>query len=474
MNDALACVVLIPLFGAALSLVFARAAPRWVTGAVVLGTLASTIAISWAVGARGTLRHEVGGWGASLGINLRADGVASVMLLAVALVGTFVILGALRRREEPSGATPRFLSLWFFAWAALNALFLSADIFNLYVTLELATLAAVGLVALKGSREAVEAALRYLLFALPGSLVYLLGVALLYGSYATLDLGALETRVVPSLTTGVALALMTLGLCLKAALFPLHGWLPPAYVHSRHSVTALLAGLLGKGPFFVLLRVWIDVMPAEFSTQAGHLLGLMGAAGILWGSVLALGQTRLKPLIAYSSVAQTGYLFLVFPLGTSAAWSGGIYLAVSHAAAKASMFLAAGTIHRALGRDELAQMKGLARDLPVTFFSLALAGVSLMGMPPSGGFVAKWLLVRTALEGGQWWLAVVMLAGGLLAAGYVFKILRGAFQPPVEEIQLKPTPRTAELLPLALALLAFILGLIPKATLELLQVGMAR
>lgn len=474
MNGELAWAVLIPLFGAVFSLVAGRILARWVASATVLGNLLAAAAVTWSVSEHGTLQHKVGGWGAPLGINLRADGVAAVMLLAAAVVGALISVGSLRRHQGPPGAETGLLSLWFFSWAALNALFLSADIFNLYVTLELTTLAAVGLIAIKGSRDAVEAALRYLLFALPGSLVYLLGVAIVYGTYATLDLNVLGTRIEPSPTTGIALALMTLGLCLKAALFPLHGWLPPAYVSSRSSVSALLAALLGKGSFYVLLRVWISVMPTELAPRAGQLLGVLGAAGIIWGSLLALGQARLKPLIAYSSVAQIGYLFLVFPLGTNAAWSGGIYLAISHAAAKASMFLAVGTIQRAIGRDDLADMRGLARDLPLTFFSLALAGVSLMGMPPSGGFVAKWLLVRAALDGGQWWLAAVMLLGGLLAAGYVFKILRGAFLPAAEDMQFKSPPRGAELIPLTLALLAFLLGLMPKAPLELLQVGMAR
>jgi proton-translocating NADH-quinone oxidoreductase chain N len=473
MNAELAWAVVFPLLGAVFSWAVPRALARWASGAAIVGLLFAAAAVANSVRAHGVLRHRLGGWGASLGIDLRADGVAAVMLLATAVVGALVTVLALGQDEEARGAQPRFASLWFFAWAALNALVLSADVFNLYVSLELMTLAAVGLIAMRGSREALEAALRYLLFALPGSLVYLLGVAALYGAAGTLDLEALGARLEPRPATGVALALMTLGLCLKAALFPLHGWLPPAYVSSSPPVSALLAALVGKGAFLVLVRVWFGLMPAAFATGAGQLLGALAAGAILWGSVLALGQGRLKPLIAYSSVAQIGYLFLVFPLATRAGLSGGIYLAISHAAAKASLFLAVGTIERAIGRDELVAMRGLAQDLPITFFSLALAGVSLMGMPPSGGFVAKWLLLRAALESGQWLLAAVILLGGLLAAGYVFKILRGAFLPPIAHPRFRAPPRGAEAVPLALALFAFALGLLPGALLELLQVGLA-
>lgn len=470
MSGALAWVVLIPLLGAAFGLVAGGGVARWANRAAGLGTVAAAAAVAWSVSEHGVLGHAIGGWGAPLGIELRADGVAAVMLLAVAVVGALTSLGA----PEPPPGNERFFPLWFFSWAALNALFLSADVFNLYVTLELATLGAVGLLASTGTRASTEAALRYLLFALPGSLVYLLGVAVLYGAWATLDLRELAARVVADVPTGVALALMTLGLCLKAALFPLHGWLPRAYVTARPRVSALLAALLAKASFYVLLRVWMSAMPAALAPRAGLVLGVLGVAGIGWGSLLALGQRRLRPLIAYSSVAQAGYLFLVFPLATSAAWSGGIYLAVSHAAAKASLFLAAGTIERVVGGDELADLRGLARELPVTFFSLALAGVSLMGMPPSGGFVAKWLLVRAALEAGQWWLAVAMLLGGLLTAGYVFKILRGAFLPAEASAQRSALPRGAELVPLLLALLAFALGVLAAAPLQLLGVGMPR
>jgi formate hydrogenlyase subunit 3/multisubunit Na+/H+ antiporter MnhD subunit len=470
MNVALASMVLIPLGGAALCSVSGRALTSWLAAITGLGTLLSAITVTRAVSARGVLRHAAGGWGSSLGIELRADGVSAVMLLTVAVVGSLATVGELGRRTRDRA----FFSLWLSAWAGLNALLLSADIFNLYVTLELTMLAAVGLVALRDDREGLGAALRYLLFALPGSLVYLLGVAILYGAYATLDLDVLRMRVEPEPTTVAALALMIVGLALKSAIFPMHGWMPPAYVHSPDTVSALLAGLISKGSFYVLFRVWTAAMPPGLAPSAGRVLGLLGGAAIVWGAILALRQSRLKPLIAYSSVGQTGYLFLAFALGADPAWSGAIYLALSHAAATSSMFLAAGTIRSAIGGDDLVRLRGLARNLPVTFFSLAIAGMSLMGMPPSGGFVAKWLLVRSSLDGGHLWLAAVLIVGGPLAAGYMFKVLRCAFLPALEDTPFARPTRGAELIPLALSLLALVLGLLPRPLLELLEVGRAR
>lgn len=467
MNPELAWPIVVPLLGAVGCVLSGPKASRWIAGLTAMAGLAAAIGVSWSVATRGPLLHFVGGWGAPLGINLEADGLTALLLLAVGVITALLSLAALTW-SEASRPEAHFLSLWLFAWAALAALLLSADLFNLYVTLELLTLASVALLAIDGQPEALRAGLRYLLIALPGSLLYLLGVALLYGTLQTLDLAMLGTRLGASPWSWTALGLMTAGLAMKSALFPLHGWLPAAYVGARAPVSGLLSALLGKGAFFVLLKLWLSIFPTQRELYLGHLLGALGAAAILWGSLLALSQRRLKTLIAYSSIAQLGYLFLVFPLG---AWSGGAYLALSHAAASGSMFLAAGTIHRTMGHDELAGLDGLAHHLPVTYFALALSGVSLMGMPPSGGFVAKWLLLRAAMERGQWWLAIPILLGGLLAAAYVARILRGAFLPAPESTHRRPLPPGAELLTLTLALLAVLLGLSPSLPLWLLAVG---
>ncbi|HEX7836596.1 MAG TPA: proton-conducting transporter membrane subunit, partial [Kofleriaceae bacterium] len=402
-----------------------------------------------------------------LGIELRADGLAAVMLAATALVGALVTLQGIAARGSARPASS-FFPLWLFGWAALDALVLSADVFNLYVTLELATLAAIGLVAAGGDRPAVSAALRYLLFALPGSLVYVLGVAILYGLYGALDVSTLGARMATSAPAVTAASLMTAGLCLKAALFPFHAWPLPAYANAPPLASGLLSALLGKGAFYVLLRLWLDLFPARFEAWIGLVLGALSAGAILWGSLQALWQPRLRMVIAYSSAAHTGYLAMGLALGTERAWSGSVYVAISHAAAVASMFLAAGTISRTLGHDRVDELAGLAHRLPRTFVALALAGTNAMGMPPSGGFVGKWLLVRAAIETGRWWSAAVMLIGGLLAAGYVFRFLRGAFLPLPPGTPVHPVAPEGDLAAVALAVIAVVLGIVPGAGLALL------
>jgi len=471
MTGAIGWVILIPLAGGILASTVGDRKGRWVVGITAVATLWVAVAVARSVALHGIARHAVGGWLAPLGIELRADGIAAVMLVVIAVVGGLVVAHALADRGRTIRSCTSLCSLWLFAWAALDALVLSGDIFNLYVTLELATLAAVGLVAVGGDRAALSAALRYLLFALPGSLMYLLGVAMLYGAHATLDLATLGTRVGASAPDAIALALMTTGLCLKAAVFPFHAWPVPAYTNASPVASSLLSGLIGKAAFLVLLRLWLDVFPTRFELTAGTLLGCLAAGSILWGSLHALWQPRLTMVIAYSSVAHTGYLFMWFALGMRGALSGALFVAISHAAASASMFLAAGAIIRALGHDRVDRLSGLAHRLPVAFFALALAGTSAMAMPPSGGFVGKWLLMWAAFEAGQWWWAAVMLIGGLLSAAYMFRVLRSAFLPIPPDEHVRAVGPGAGVAALALALVAIAFGIVPASVLDLLHVG---
>jgi formate hydrogenlyase subunit 3/multisubunit Na+/H+ antiporter MnhD subunit len=332
-------------------------------------------------------------------------------------------------------------------------------------------LAAVALVALAGGAAALTGAMRYLLVSLLGSLFYLLGVALLYHSSGSVDIAILAQRVEPSPAVWAAVGLMSAGLLLKTALFPLHFWLPPAHASAPAPVSALLSALVVKASFYILLRLWLEVFPLG-SAALGQLLGLLGATAVLWGGVQALRQTRLKMLIAYSTVTQLGYLFLAFPLASSIAWKGALYLAVSHALAKAAMFMAAGNIVRFGGHDRIADLDRVAQRLPLTLTAFGLAGVSSMGLPPSGGFIGKWMLLDAALRGGQWWWVIILILGGLLAAAYVFKVIGYAFTQAGVLYPTRTVPITMEWAALALALAAILLGLFALWPLALMEVGL--
>jgi formate hydrogenlyase subunit 3/multisubunit Na+/H+ antiporter MnhD subunit len=374
----------------------------------------------------GELRYKLGGWGAPLGIDLCADSLSGAMLASTALVlmATVVYSPSYLAR---TGFSRLFWPLTLFLHAALNALFLAADIFNLYVTLELLSLSAVALVALTDDTRAIGAALRYLLASLVASLAYLLGVALLYHANAALDLAMLAESSAWSPATWTSLGLMTVALAIKGALFPLHFWLPGAHAWAPAPVSAMLSALVVKAPFYVLLRLWLgpflDAPPA-----IGEALGLLGAGAIVWGSIQALRQERLKLLIAYSTVAQIGFLYLFFPLAEGRnVLQGTMIFVVAHAAAKAGMFLAAGSIQQHLGHDRISELHRVAHEMPLTLAAFGIGGICIIGLPPSGSFVAKWLLATAAFDQGQWGWAILIVVGSLLSAAYVFRVIGHAF-----------------------------------------------
>ena len=436
--------------------------------------LAIAAMVALGVADAGGLGYHVGGWAPPLGIALRADGLSAAMLLVTAVVASGAGIYALADFGTPRPGQVARTSFAFWAsllgaWAALNLAFLGNDLFNLYVALELLTFAAVPLVCLDGRAATLQAALRYLLYALVGSVLYLLGAVLLYGAYGTLDMGLLARAVRPEPAAWAAAALMTAGLLAKTALFPLHLWLPPAHAGAPPAASAVLSALVVKGSFFIVLRLWFEALPGLANAAAMQLVGLLGAGAILYGSALALRQARLKLLVAYSTVAQIGYLFLVFPLAfdaaagrlvAGAALAGGLLQAVSHALAKAAMFMSAGLVAVALGHDRIAGLGGLARARPASLLAFALAGVSLVGLPPSGGFAAKWLLLSAAIATGQWWWAAVIVLGGLLTGAYLVLVLMRALEEPAEPAApLRPVAAWREAVPLVLALLAVFMGL---------------
>ncbi|ABA57781.1 multisubunit sodium/proton antiporter, MrpD subunit [Nitrosococcus oceani ATCC 19707] len=443
-----------------------------------MGILWSVIALAQKVLTEGPQRYSIGGWGAPLGIDLYVDGLSTLMLLLTAAVGFFVSFygvgyAGFRQHNHGSGY---FWPLWLFLWTALNGLFLTADIFNAYVTLELIGLASVALVGLSGQASALNAAMRYLLVGLLGSLFYLLGVGLLYAGYHTVDMASLGQAAQAGPLPRTALTLMGVGLLLKTALFPLHFWLPPAHANAPTPVSSALSALVVKAPFYLLLRLWFTVFPDSTTGAAANLLGLLGAIAILWGSIQALQTQRLKLLVAYSTVAQLGYLFLVFPLtqdsmAASTAWSGALYYTLAHGLAKGGMFLAAGTIFYALQQDRIQNLNGISRHLPVTAFAFGLAGVSLMGLPPSAGFLAKWSLLTAAIANGQWGWAIIIVLGGLLAAGYVFRVLSYVFMQAPSKAHYRPVPWLMEWPALLLALMAICLGFITQTPLTLIEIG---
>ncbi len=430
--------ILIPFTGAILCFLFPEVLRR-LTGLLSAALIFSNSAIlTRSIFQDGARRLHLGGWTEPLGIGMSIDGLSILFILLTAVVGLLVSIysASFFSAAQEQVLARHFWPLWLFLWGALNSLFFVSDIFNAYVVMELVGISAAALAALSGTSASLTAALRYFLLTMAGSMAFLLGVGFIYARTGLLDMYLVGTVADGGPLMAMALGLMTVALIMKTALFPFHFWLPPAHGEAPAPVSAILSGLVIKGSFYLLLRIWFTVFQnSTVTTHAAALIGLLGLIAVIWGSYQAIIQTRLKLIIAYSSIGQVGYLFLLFPLifmtpdpaWKTEAWTACIFQAISHGLAKAALFLAAGNLIQASGTDDLRSMRNIADKLPMTTFTLALAGVSLMGLPPSGGFVAKWMLLQSILASGQWWLAAAPILGGLLTAAYVFKILSQSF-----------------------------------------------
>lgn len=480
--------VVLPLVGILLSLLLgARHAERiaMLTLAALLGVAAVIFAQIWHSGH--SLIYIVA-WNPPLGIALRADGLSAAMMMTAAVVMCAIALFA----RADFGTPPDLIEARapFAFWilmpgvaGAMNLVCLGGDLFTLYVALELLTFAAVPLVSLDGRAETLQAALRYLLFAVSGSVLYLLGAGLLYGAYGMLDIAMLSRGLRADFVTILAAALMTAGLLAKTALFPLHLWLPPAHAGAPAAASAALSALVVKGSFFVVIRLWFDVMPTLPGPTGAQLLGALGAAAIVFGGAMALRQHRLKLLVAYSTVAQIGYLFLLFPLAFGPAsthlegglaLAGGMLQAISHAMAKAAMFMAAGLIYAGLGHDRIAGLAGAGRALPVTMLAFACSGLCLIGLPPGGAFLAKAMLMQSPAAATQWWWDWIMSVGSVLTSAYVFAILLRMLAPASTSLALRTkVPPARQLVALALAFCSLLLTFVAFNALDILQIGRA-
>jgi multicomponent Na+:H+ antiporter subunit D len=486
-GDLLVAAVMLPMAGILLSLLFGG---RYVERmAMLILPLNLVIALFILIGlwqSGEPLAYVVGGWSPPLGVALRADGLSAAMMVTTAAVGCAIAMYARADFLTPAGVIEArspfvFWPLLLGVCGAMNLVCVGGDLFTLYVAMELLTFAAVPLVSLDGRAETLKAALRYLLFAIVGSILYLLGIALLYGSYGTLDIARLSQLVRPDLATISTLALMTTGLLAKTALFPLHLWLPPAHAGAPAAGSAALSALVVKGSFFLVIRLWFDVMPALPGRDGTLILGVLGAAAIVFGGIMALRQRRLKLLVAYSTVAQIGYLFLIFPLAlnvetarleSGTALAGGMLQVMAHATAKAGIFMAAGTIYAALGHDRIAQLAGAGRALPISVLAFACGGCTLIGLPPGGAFLAKSLLLEQPAASAQWWWDWIMFAGSVLTSAYVVAVLMQTLAParasPVIRMRV---PRCQEATALVLALSSLLLGLAVFGALGLIQIG---
>lgn len=450
----------------------------WPVALACLPVLASGVGLLLAFEQSGLLRWQ---WEvAGVGVSLRLNGLTVLLLLTTQWIGFAAALytpGMLRLGD------PLPLSRWLWPLmgvllSALSLIWLATDLLTLYAAVELVGLAAVGMLMLSGKAAALLAGMRYLLLALVGSLAYLLGVALVLGQWGRLDLQGLAEVVESGPVAWIAAALIGAGLALKAALFPLHGWLSPVHGNAWIPVSALHAALVIKASLFLLLQLWSILLADTF--YAPHIIAWLGMLAVVWGGVLAWRTHSLKTLVASSTVAQLGYLMVIFPLllspgisplARALAWDGFWLQLLGHAFAKAAMFMAAGNLMLATGESTLKGLAGTGRRLPLSLLIFGIAAVTLMGLPPSAGFTAKWLLLEAMVRSQQWLAMAALLLGSLLTAAYVFRMFRYSFYESAPRHHYHPLAPGMDLIALTLAFAAFALGLLAHYPLTLLHGG---
>jgi multicomponent Na+:H+ antiporter subunit D len=477
----LPAIVAAPIVGGVLVPALAMRGRRWAPGwslLVLSFTLLGALALTLQVARGGPVSYDMGGWARPYGIELRFDEV-SAFALAIALVGWLAVLFSFRYapRAIPWERLPYYYTLLLLNLGGMIGFVVTGDLFNLFVFLEVLSLSAYALVAVSRGKVAGLASMKYLLMGAVSSVVVLLCVGILYSLTGSLNMADVALRLAETsspLPLALALGGFTAAFMVKAALFPLHTWLPDAHAAAPSPVSAILSGLVVKMGIIGLIRV-LQIFHTSGGLDLGYLhLALMwlGAASLIMGAVFAIVQEDLKQMLAYSTVSNVGYIVLGLGLASSTAVSGALVHVLNHAVIKSCLFLAAGALILGTGQRTLTGLQGVGRTMPVTCVALSIGILAIIGVPPTGGFPGKWTMAVGAVEAGRPGFAVVLVLGALLLVIYYARIVNAFyFRPPVHpEVEGARDGVPSILVPVltlaALSLLAGILGRVPLEFVE--------
>ena len=380
------------------------------------------------------ISYELGGWTPPWGIEYRIDTVNAFVALIVAGMAAITMPYAMLsvEKEIPKEKLSLFYATFLLCMDGLLGITLTGDIFNLFVFLEISSLSTYALISMGRQRRALTAAYQYLIMGTIGATFLLIGIGLIYAETGTLnmmDLSALLPSVFEHRTVHTAFAFIVVGVGLKLAMFPLHLWLPNAYTYSPSAVTVFLAATATKVAVYVMLRLVFTVFSIGFAyvTPTDGMFMLVGALGVIVASIYAIYQQDAKRLLAYSSVAQIGYILLGIGFASALGLTASVLHIFNHALMKVALFMAVGALVYLIGHSQISQFKGLGRQMPLTFAALVLAGLSLIGIPGTAGFISKWYLVLAAIEQQAWFIAIIILGGSLLAVIYMWKLVETLF-----------------------------------------------
>ncbi len=375
------------------------------------------------------IRYYFGGWKPPIGIEFVYDGLSSFFVAVINSVSFFVLLhsGEISKNEFPEKHLGYF-TVAMLMLLGFNGMVMTGDLFNLFVFLEISSLSTYALIAI-GEEEAPFAAFRYLILGTMGGTLFLLGVGFLYSVTGTLniqDMAGMLPKVIGNNAVVSALVLMVVGLGIKAAMFPLHGWLPDAYTYTNSTSSALIAPIGTKVGAYVMIRIVLYLFGVDLVAEVGpflFLLGLFACGGILYGSFMAIAQSELKRMLAFSSISQIGYIILGLSLANLYGFIGAVFHVLNHALMKGCLFMVSGNLRLREGHTDMERFDETYRKkYPWTMLSFSIAAISMVGLPPLAGFFSKWYLALGTIQAGNWLFLSVILLSSLLNAVYFFRI----------------------------------------------------
>ena len=399
----------------------------------------------------GAISYRMGGWAPPAGIEYRVDLLAIYLLILVSFIATAVLVYGRQSvaAEIKNGVRGWYYTMYLLCLCGLMGIIITGDAFNAFVFMEISSLSMYTLIALGKDRRALAAAYQYLILGTIGATMYVIGIGLLYTITGTLNLVDLGERLPPLLDTPAAIsgmAFIVVGLSLKVALFPLHLWLPNAYALAPTVTTVFIAATATKVSIYLLMRYLYSVFGFAFSveqTPIPELLLVLSLLAIFAGSLTAIFQENVKRMLAYSSVAQIGYITLGIAIANAAGLTGSLVHIFNHAVMKGALFMLIGGIALQIGTVRISDMAGIGKQMPLTMFGFVIGGFSLLGVPGTVGFVSKWYLAVGALENGWWWLVVLLMLSSLLVLVYMGRVIEVAFfrERPVGAPVLKDPPK---------------------------------
>ncbi len=466
MNHALPLLVGIPLGMAVITLILSKASAR-IADYTAFITAAVTAVISFMLMGTPVNTYWMGNWFPPFGITLVYDGLSGLMLLIINFIALLAIIYSFSYMEKYT-AKPKFYSLFLLMLAGMNGVALTGDLFNMFVYLEMASIASYALVGFGVEHQELEASFKYLILGTVASTMILLGIGLTYaitGSVNMADVASTLATMPAKTTMAFAAGVFLMGFSLKSGLVPFHAWLPDAHPSAPAPISAMLSGVLIKAlGIYAMVRVMFNVLGAAPAYQ--EVMLVLGGLSMVVGGLLAIGQWDMKRMFAYSSISQVGYIVIALGLGTNLGLLAGIFHLFNHSIFKSLLFLSSGSIEHATGTKNLRKLGGLAQKMPVTTTTTTIGALSISGVPPFNGFFSKLLIIIACIAAGKWFLGILAAAVSVITLIYFLKAMRfslfGDLSAALSNIKEVPFPMAFSVIALAVICLgvgiAYLIG----------------